>query len=229
MRGIEAKLKQEAMRLRSERPTCPRKEPPSAKLRDRLRCPQAEEISAMLWHPEELDADLPLGWSTRIAHQPLCPRSAENGHARHGKEAQMCRLEWQNPQLAPGSPRVDDAGAACTPVDVVFGSNHAIAGRLDRQREDARARSRGLRLRGLAAIPLTLLAQWAGATTADAGCIHHTQAPIGLPTPLMGVKLLPCWTPECPIGLERKSLAGEATCLPGSSSGEWTIPGCRSS
>src|SRR5258708_5953836 len=28
----------------------------------------------MLWHPEELDADLPLGWRTRIAHQALCPR-----------------------------------------------------------------------------------------------------------------------------------------------------------
>jgi hypothetical protein len=46
------------------------------------------------------------------------------------------------------------------------------------------------RLRGSAAIPLALLAQGTGTTTADAGCIHHTQAPIGFSASLMGGKLL---------------------------------------
>jgi len=44
-----------------------------SKPRDRLRCPQAEKVSEMVWHPEELDADLPLGWCTCIARQALCP------------------------------------------------------------------------------------------------------------------------------------------------------------
>ena len=63
----------------------------------------------------------------------------------------------------------------------------------------------------------------------DAGCMPELVALLDRSTPLLGVKLLSSRTAECPIGLERKILAGEATCLPGSSSGEWTIPGCRSS
>ncbi len=57
---------------------------------------------------------------------------------------------------------------------------------------------------GGGAIPLTLLAQRAGATTANAGRLDHAQAAIGFSTLLMGVKRLPCWAPERPIGLERK-------------------------
>src|SRR5258708_61165 len=41
------------------------------------------------------------------------------------------------------------------------------------------------RLGGGVAIPLTLLAQGTGTTTADAGRIDHAQAPIGFSTPLM--------------------------------------------
>jgi hypothetical protein len=39
----------------------PRREPLSRAQRDGLRCPQAEEVSEMVWHTEELDAGLPLG------------------------------------------------------------------------------------------------------------------------------------------------------------------------
>lgn len=53
-------------------------------------------------------------------------------------------------------------------------------------------------------IPLTLLAQWAGPTTPDAGCIHHAQAPIGFTTLLLDMKLLVGWTMECPIYLDRE-------------------------
>jgi hypothetical protein len=73
MRGTEAKRKQEAIRLRSERLTCPRKEPSSTQQRNWLRSPQAEEVREMVWHPEELDSNLPLGWRTRIARQALSP------------------------------------------------------------------------------------------------------------------------------------------------------------
>jgi hypothetical protein len=61
------------MRLRSERLICPRRELPSLKPCDRLRCPQAEKSSKMIWHSEELDADWSLPWCTRIAHQAFCP------------------------------------------------------------------------------------------------------------------------------------------------------------
>ncbi|GHO80468.1 hypothetical protein KSD_82390 [Ktedonobacter sp. SOSP1-85] len=71
------------------------------------------------------------------------------------------------------------------------------------------------RLRSSAAIPLTLLAQRAGTTTANAGSIHHTQASIGFSTLLMRVKLLVGRTPQCAIGLERKVLAGETARFPG--------------
>ena len=60
------------MRLLSERPTCPRRDPVLGAV-DWLRCPQAEEVSEMIWHTEELDADLPLGWCMGIAHEAHCP------------------------------------------------------------------------------------------------------------------------------------------------------------
>ena len=41
------------------------------------------------------------------------------------------------------------------------------------------------RLGSSAAIPLTLLAQGTGTTTADAGCIDHTQTPIGFFAPFV--------------------------------------------
>src|SRR5437667_305763 len=46
-------------------------------------------------------------------------------------------------------------------------------------------------LRGGSALPLTLLAQRTGAATADAGCIDHTQAPIGFSAPLVDAQGLP--------------------------------------
>jgi hypothetical protein len=64
------------------------------------------------------------------------------------------------------------------------------------------------------AIPLTLLAQRAGTAPTDAGRIHHAQAAIEFSTPLLDRKRLPCWTPQCPIGLERKVGSCEATCFP---------------
>src|ERR1700730_13344804 len=63
-RGHEAPLGE--VRLSEERL-------PSSQQSDWLRCPQAEEFSERVRHPEELDADLPLGWRTRIASETLGP------------------------------------------------------------------------------------------------------------------------------------------------------------
>ena len=69
-------------------------------------------------------------------------------------------------------------------------------------------------LRGVAALPLALLAQWTGAATEDAGSIHDAQAPVSFAALLMRGQFLVCWTPKRSIGLECKVLAREATSLP---------------
>lgn len=53
-------------------------------------------------------------------------------------------------------------------------------------------------------IPLALLTQRAGTTTADARCIHHAEVPIGLSTMLLGSERVPCWAPKRSVRLERK-------------------------
>jgi hypothetical protein len=64
---------------------------PSSQQSDWLRCPQAEEFSEMLWHPEELDADLPLGWRTHIASQTLGPREPKVRPLRPRKDRRRRR------------------------------------------------------------------------------------------------------------------------------------------
>ena len=56
------------------------------------------------------------------------------------------------------------------------------------------------------AIPLTLLAQGTGTTTADAGRIDHAQTPIGFLAPFVDRKGLLGWTAQRPVGLEGKVL-----------------------
>jgi hypothetical protein len=61
-----------------------------------------------------------------------------------------------------------------------------------------------------AAIPLALLAQRTGTTTADAGSIHDTQSSIGFSALFMRDQLLGSLATQRPIGLESKVLAREA-------------------
>ena len=71
------------------------------------------------------------------------------------------------------------------------------------------------RLSGRAAIPLTLVAQGTGTTTADAGRIDHAQASIGFLAPLVCHKWLIGWTAQRPVRLEGKVLPREAASFPG--------------
>src|SRR5690242_1959336 len=82
---------------------------------------------------------------------------------------------------------------------------------LERMQQDARLP----RFRRGSAIPLTLLTQWTGATTVDAGCIDDAQAPIGFSTLLLVMQGLPCRTAYGAIGLESKVLSREVSSLPG--------------
>src|SRR6266699_7134153 len=69
--------------------------------------------------------------------------------------------------------------------------------------------------RGGPTLPLALLAQRTGTTTADAGSIHDAQASIGFSALLMWDQLLGSLAPQRPIGLESKVLSREATSFPG--------------
>ena len=60
------------------------------------------------------------------------------------------------------------------------------------------------RLLRSAALPLTLLAQRTGTTTADAGSVDDAQAPVGFSALLMWEQLLVCRAPQRPIGLEQR-------------------------
>ena len=71
------------------------------------------------------------------------------------------------------------------------------------------------RLRSGAAIPLTLLAQRTGTTTADAGSIHDAQAAIGFSALLMRDQCLVSGATQHPVRLESKVVAREAASFPG--------------
>ncbi len=83
------------------------------------------------------------------------------------------------------------------------------------------------RLGGGASHPLTLLAQWAGATTADAGGIDHTQAAIGFSAPLMDDQGLVSGTTKRAIWLGEKVCAREPASFPTRAYLSRSIPGGR--
>ncbi len=74
-------------------------------------------------------------------------------------------------------------------------------------------------LLGGAALPLALLTQFTGTTTANAGSIHQPQASISLLSPLLERERVACRTAQRSIGLERKILSREAPRFPGRGSG----------
>ena len=74
------------------------------------------------------------------------------------------------------------------------------------------------------AIPLARLSQPTGTTTANAGAIHHAQAPIGFWAVFMRGELLISGAPQRSIGLESKVLAREAARFPGQAHVRRSIP-----
>jgi hypothetical protein len=72
---------------------------------------------------------------------------------------------------------------ACTPMNssTLFSPEERFGANDKRMEEHADL----ARFRGGAAVPLTLLAQRAGTTTANVGSVHDAQAAIGFPTSFM--------------------------------------------
>ncbi len=79
------------------------------------------------------------------------------------------------------------------------------------------------RLGSGAALPLTLFAQRAGAATANAGRIHHAQAPISLTALLVGTQGLPSRATQCAIRLGNKVATRKAASFPGQGFCNWSI------
>lgn len=71
---------------------------------------------------------------------------------------------------------------------------------IERMQEDTHL----ARFGGRTAIPLTLLTERTGPTTANARSIDHTQAPIGFSTSLLESQRAACWAPKRSIWLEWK-------------------------
>jgi hypothetical protein len=95
-----------------------------------------------------------------------------------------------------------DAGTSMNPSTPVTPSE-----RFSPDHERMQEHTHLARLFGGAAVPLALLAQWAGTTSAHAGSIHNTQTAIDLSALLLDTKLLVCWTAEGPVWLEREIVA----------------------
>jgi hypothetical protein len=101
--------------IRSDRPACPRREPPTARESDWLPGPQTEGVSELVWDPKELDADLPVGWHPRIVGQALGPREPHVRPLRPRKvrrfEAALARRPLRLPHLEALIPQKPHAGS----------------------------------------------------------------------------------------------------------------------
>jgi hypothetical protein len=183
---------------------------------------QPERGSKGCWDAEELDRDVTSCWRTRIASQPLFPRETRVRSLRTGQD--HVRGAWRS-----GGRRQAHLDALVshklhTGTPVLSAAPIPPEQRCGIHPERMQQHTHLTRLRGRVAIPLTLLAQRTRAAVANAGRIDHAQTTIGLATPLLEVKLLPCWTAERPIRLERKVGSCEAPRFPGGGAGGWTIP-----
>ena len=124
---------------------------------------------------------------------------------------------------APRSPAVGGEAIGCRHADEPCDSSHARGEAQNRPPLDATGRSPGVAL-GCPAMPLALLAQGTGTTTADAGRIHDPQAPIGFSAPLVRKERLPSRTAQRPIWLLEKVATPEAALFPGQGRFRGSIP-----
>lgn len=140
---------------------------------------------------------------TRIASQPLCPRETRmcplcpgKGCGRDSRSGSVPRLHLDLHALMAKQLDACPSMNSSTPVT----PEKRLIPDDERMQEDTHL----ARFARFAAIPLALLAERTGAATANAGGIHHAQAPIGFSTSLLESQRTACWTPQRPIRLERK-------------------------
>ena len=194
---------------------------------DALGSEESEEGRELLWDTEQADRYLDRYWEAPVSSEPFHPGETGVRSLRAG-EGHVCDA-WRS------SGRRREAHLdALVAYELLAGAPvYSAAPVLPEQRsrthrERMQQHADLAWLFGRVAMPLALFAQGAGAAAADTGRVHDAQAAIGFSTPFMSKKRLPCWTPERPIGLERKVRSSETPRFEGSGSGRWTASRGRS-
>ena len=187
----------------SERRSVPFRTGETAGLRqgdDALSHDQAERGGKVCWDAEQLDRYLPRSLRARIASEPLGPPEARVHTLRPGEDRASAGWRsggWRQAHFEALMPHELDKGAPMFSAAPILPEQWCgVRAKRMQQHADLARFCRGV------TIPLTLLAQWAGPTTPDAGRIPHAQAPIDFATLLLDTKLLLGWTMECPIWLD---------------------------
>ena len=137
----------------------------------------------------------------------MCPLCAGQDHIRGGWQSGSRRRQAHLNALMSRKMHTGTPMFSAAPISPEERSRT----NLERMQQHAHLARHGSR----ATIPLALLAQRTGTTTADAGSIHDTQAAIGFSALLMRDQLLVGRTPQRPIRLEHKVLAGETAAFQG--------------
>ena len=163
---------------------------------------------------KEPDGDGTSGWRTHIARQPLLPaeprvrplRTGENylptGRRSDSRRRQAHFHALMSHQLLTGAPM--DSAAPIVPEQ----RSRTHLQRMEQYTDLPR-------LCRCLAVPLTLLTERAGPTTAHAGPIDYAQTAIGFSAMLMGEQFLLSRATQRSIRLESKVLPPEAARFPG--------------
>ena len=171
------------------------------------------EVARAAGRRDLLDRDVTSGGRTGIASQPLLPAETRMRALRPGKDDFHER--WGSGggrRQAHLQALVSHEVLAGAPMDSPTPIAPEQRGRTHRERMQQHADL--ARLRGFAALPLTLLAQRTRTTTADAGSIHDAQAPVSFSALLVWGQLLGSRAPQRSIGLESKVLGGATALAP---------------
>lgn len=222
MGEMEGQPGKKARRLHSEKHACPRRGNPTAGKTVLSRC-QTERGGKAFWDTEQPDRHLTRCWDAHVAGEPLwkvepimCALCPGEGCRRENWAGRETLLHLHFHALLSKQMHAHSSMKSPTPITPE-----------ERSRTDdegMQEHTHLARLGGGAALPLTLFPQGTGATTADAGRIDHTQAPVGFPAPLMRAQGLASRTAQRAIRLQGKVSSREATLFPGQSHSWRPIP-----
>ena len=196
----------------------------------RLRRPQSQESSEVIWDAEQGDRGLWLARNGRVASQSLAIGKPIMGSLRPREDSRQGRskrfLSRWKVYLDALMTQELHAGASMFPARPVSPEQRSRA-TLARMQQETHAAG----VLGLVPVPLTLFAQGADTTVRDPSLIDQTQAAISLWSPFTTPQALASRAAQAPIGLEGKVRAGEAARFPGGRGGRWSIPRgeCRGS
>ncbi len=214
------------MRLHSEEQVCPRRKNLYTPERV-LSGGQSERGGHRFWDTEQRERDPASRRNSCIASEPKRPVEAVMCALRTGQGCRDRICAGREPLLLLDVHALItkqlDARPSVMPTTPVIPEERLIS-----NHEWMQQHAHLARLFGGAPIPLALLTQLTGTTTANAGGVHQPQAPLSLLPPLLERERAACGAAQGSIRLERKILAREATCFPGRGSGGWAISRGRS-